>query len=104
MFSGESVWAVGCRRVFVRVAIAILLILSALAQNSRAEFWHPERRLGKAEVDTCAGGALTPMMMVPLAPKDLEITGLCTVPAGTYYYRNVNIFKKSNAMTGILSF
>ena len=105
MFSGESVWAVGCRRVFVRVAIAVLLILTALAQNSRAEFWHSERRLGKADVDTCAGGALTPMTMVPLAPKDLEVTGLCTVPAGTYYYRNVNIFKKNSAMTGgILSF
>jgi hypothetical protein len=105
MVSVKSVWAVVCRRVLVRIAFVLFLILPALAENGRAASSPPERRLGNADIDSCASGALTPMTMVPLAPKDLEVTGLCTVPAGSYYYRNVNIFKKNNAMTGgILSF
>jgi hypothetical protein len=44
-------------------------------------------------VDTCASGTLTPMAMPPLGtPLDLEVTGSCKVPAGNYYYRNVNIY------------
>ena len=65
-----------------------------------------KHKLKGAEVDTCASGTLTPMMMPPVgAPLDLEVTGPCTVPAGNYYYGNVNIFKKKGATTGgILSF
>src|ERR1700722_13915133 len=44
-------------------------------------------------VDTCPSGTLTPMGMPPLGtPMDLEVTGPCKVPAGNYYYRNVNIY------------
>src|ERR1700720_2087195 len=43
--------------------------------------------------DTCAGGTLSPMAMPPLGtPLDLEVSGPCKVPAGNYYYRNVNIY------------
>ena len=34
------------------------------------------------------------------ALKDLEVTGLCNVPAGNYYYGNVNIFKKKGVTDG----
>src|SRR5687768_12901436 len=36
---------------------------------------------------TCTGGALPPG-----TGEDLEVTGTCSVGAGTYQYRNVNIY------------
>ncbi len=111
MGSGESaVVAGGSRRVLIQFILVAILIAAPLVKSISADSWGPDNKnkhkLGSAEVDTCASGALTPMMMPPVgAPLNLEVTGLCTVPAGNYYYGNVNIFKKKGATTGgILSF
>jgi hypothetical protein len=48
----------------------------------------------KAEA-TCSGGALKPEMM----PKDIDITGKCTVGAGTYVFNNVDIFGSTDGKT-----
>ncbi|HEX8896387.1 MAG TPA: G8 domain-containing protein, partial [Terriglobales bacterium] len=47
----------------------------------------PHKKPPRTDSRTCTGG--------PLAPGsggDLEVTGPCTVGAGTYQYRNVNIY------------
>lgn len=57
---------------------------------------------GPAYSAICTGGALTPYegSTPPSDVPDLEVKeGVCTVPAGTYYYRNVNIHSR-----GTLSF
>src|SRR5579875_2853894 len=41
----------------------------------------------RAAIAACAGGPLGPG-----TGGDLEVTGPCTVAAGTYQYRNVNIY------------
>jgi hypothetical protein len=102
MVLGEFDRAYLWRRVsFQLIAIALLAAASTAATVS-AYAQGPARL---AEADKCVGGMLTPMTMVPLDVKDLEVTGPCKVPAGKYYYGNVNIYKKNGAMTGgVLSF
>ncbi len=46
-----------------------------------------------AEVE-CASGDI-----VPGSGEDLIVTGPCTVPAGTYHYRNVNIYGDNASLT-----
>ena len=111
MGSGESaVVASGARRVLIQLIMVAMLIAAPLVKSISADSWSPENKnkhkLKGAEVDTCASGTLTPMMMPPVGnPLDLEVTGPCVVPAGNYYYGNVNIFKKKGATAGgILSF
>ena len=110
MGSGESaVVTGGSRRVLIQFILVAMLIAAPLVKSVSANSWDGDQnkhKLKGAEVDTCASGTLTPMMMPPVgAPLDLEVTGPCTVPAGNYYYGNVNIFKKKGAATGgILSF
>ena len=103
MGSGESaVVTGGSRRILIQFILVAMLIAAPLVKSISADSWGPENKnkhkLKGAEVDTCASGMLTPMMMPPVgAPLDLEVTGPCTVPAGNYYYGNVNIFKKKGA-------
>jgi len=99
---GESAGvACGWRRVFVQFIALISLIAIAPAKNASADSTSPERKLKGAEVDTCSSGTLTPMAMPPVGiPLDLEVTAPCKVPAGNYYYGNVNIYKKQGAAAG----
>ena len=85
--------------------IAAPFVKSISADSSFADFSFAGLRQA-ALVDTCAGGMLTPVAMPPIgAVKDLEVTDDCTVPAGSYYYGNVNIYQKQGATTrGNLSF
>src|SRR5271170_365228 len=102
MGSGESAFvARAWRRVLVQfIAIVSLIAIPAL-RNASADSTSPDHKLRGAEVDTCSSGALTPMAMPPIgAPLDLEVTAPCKVPAGNYYYGNVNIYKKQGAATG----
>jgi len=69
-------------------AVAVVLFSSSFASAQRGTFVsdHHKKPLGSGG-STCTGG--------PLAHGnggDLEVTGSCTVAAGTYQYRNVNIY------------
>jgi hypothetical protein len=91
----------GLFHLLVRLAAAAFLVAIPLTNRSSADssiVWF--RPAVSDTVDTCATGTLEPMKMVPLAPKDLEVTALCKVPAGTYYYANVNIYRKSGVSAG----
>ncbi len=54
---------------------------------------------GLASSKTCNDTAGMPLTDGD-ATTDLEVTGPCEVKAGTYTYRNVNIYKKPGATTG----
>jgi hypothetical protein len=102
MVTGESAIDGGrwCRVLIQFIAIA-LLVAMPLAKSEGADSSFPEYGVSlsknkgdacpvsNATIDDCAGGTLTPMTTIPVGtPKDLEVTGPCTVPAGTYYYGN----------------
>ena len=114
MGSGESaVVTGGSRRVLIQFILVAMLIAAPLAKSVRADSSFPEYGVSNhkakanacpasaAEIDDCASGTLTPMNTVPVGTlKDLEVTGPCNVPAGNYYYGNVNIFKKKGMTDG----
>jgi hypothetical protein len=112
MGSGECAIATGiCRRVLIQFIAVALLVAMPLAKSVGADSSFPEYGVSNdkadacpastATIDDCASGELTPMTMPPLGtPKDLEVTAPCRVPAGTYYYGNVNIFRKKGVTVG----
>ena len=76
----------------VQLTAVVLLIALPLVKSISADSTPFSHRLVE-NPDTCSSGMLTPMGMPPLGtPRDLEVTGPCKVPAGNYYYRNVNIY------------
>jgi hypothetical protein len=88
MGSGESaVVTGGSRKVLIQFILVAMLIAAPLVKSVSANSWDGDhKKLKAAEVDTCASGTLTPMMMPPVgAPLDLEVTAPCVVPAGDYY-------------------
>src|SRR5271170_4254023 len=93
-------------RVVVQFIAVALLIAIPLVKNLSADSGSSKNKGKGGEVDTCASGMLSPMAMPPMGtPMDLQVTGPCKVPAGNYYYGNVNIFQKKGVATGgILSF
>lgn len=60
-------------------AIAVVLVMSAIVTGGGSS---------AAVAATCTGGSLP----VKIDGEDLEVTGDCTVGAGTYKYGNVNIY------------
>ncbi len=78
----------------LQLTAVVFLIAAPFARRLSADssyVWF--RPMVTETVDSCASGTLTPMAMPPLGtPLDLEVTGPCKVPAGNYYYRNVNIY------------
>ena len=76
----------------LKLTVVVLLISLPFVKSISADSTLFSQRLVE-NPDTCSSGALTPMAMPPVGtPLDLEVTGPCKVPAGNYYYRNVNIY------------
>src|SRR5260370_22574379 len=86
-------------KALLTILAAAFLIAAPLVRNISADFSFGGHQADLG--DSCAGGTLTPMAMPPIgAVNDLEITGDCTVPAGSYYYGKVNIYQKPDTQTG----
>ncbi len=100
---GSVVFAQNWLRALLPIVVAAFLLAVPFVEQISADNSFAAEPPA-ADIDTCAGGVLTPAKMPPIgAVKDLEVTGDCEVPAGNYYYGNVNIYVK-NSGVGNLSF
>jgi hypothetical protein len=80
--------------------VALVLVLGLLfgtlfsgAQSSKADTFPVMPHLSKTTGTPTCTGPLTPTTM-PIT--DLDVSGTCTVGAGTYYFNNVDIFGKGS--------
>ena len=87
VFRGRS------RSTLLELILIASLLVVPFAKNVSADSSEEKPKLSGA-IDTCSSGMLTPPKAPPMgaAFTDLEVTTTCMVPAGTYYYRNVNIY------------
>lgn len=87
VFTGRS------RAALLELNLVASLLVVPFAKSVSADSPEAKHKLSGA-IDTCSSGTLTPVKMPPIgsAFTDLEVTTTCKVPAGTYYYRNVNIY------------
>src|SRR5260370_37278192 len=95
----SGIFAQKWNKAFLTILAAAFLIAAPLVRNISADFSFMGHQA--ALIDTCAGGTLTPMAMPPIgAVNDLEITGDCAGPAGSFYYGKGKIYQKPKPQTG----
>src|SRR5271163_4034256 len=92
----DSNFAKASRVGNVALVLAVGLLFGTLfsgTQSSKADTFYVMPRLSKGGLAPTCSGTLKPVT-TPIT--DLDVSGTCTVGAGTYYFNNVDIFGKGS--------